>query len=204
MLKRLLCLSCVLAIGAGFVAGCGGGTGSSSTAVTSVDGTKPLNTLTAVETTQLCSDTDAYMAKVVPKTNGCKLSGVMAAAFASPASNAEAQAACTTIYNQCMAAGSGTPCAPPATCTETCNPIPATCTATVAQFSACVTDTFVAYNQVLGAIPSCGAITLADLSDSTASGTTTDTTTTPPSCQTLESACPGYFSGPGGSTGMHH
>ena len=193
MLKKLLRLSCVLAIGAGFVTGCGSG-GSSPTAVTTVDGTKPLNTLTAAETTQLCNDIDAYMGKGVSKANLCKMAAVMDAAFGGPTSDAAAQAACTSVYNQCMAA-------PASSSTQTCDPIPATCTATVAQFSACATDSLVALNQVLGAIPSCNAITLAELSSS--SGTTTDTTTTPASCQAFETACPTY-SVSGGSVGMHH
>jgi len=196
MLKRLLRLSCVLAIGAGFVASCGsGGSGSSPTAVTTVDGTKPLNTLTAAETTQLCNDTGAYMERVVSKANTCKMAATMAAAFASPTSDAAAQAACTPVYNQCMAG-------PASSTTQTCDPIPADCTATVAQYSACVTDSLVALNQLLGAIPSCNAITLAELSDSSTGGTTTDTTT-PASCQAIESACPSFLV-PGASGGMHH
>jgi hypothetical protein len=82
-------LSCVLAIGAGFVAGCGSG-GSSPTAVTTVDSTKPLNTLTAAETTQLCNDTSAYMEKVVSTASVCKQSAVMGVAVASPTSDADA------------------------------------------------------------------------------------------------------------------
>jgi hypothetical protein len=122
----------------------------------------------------------------------CKMAAVMDAVFASPTSDAAAQAACTPVYNQCMAATAGST-------TQTCDPIPATCTATVAQFSACVTDTLVALNQVLGAIPSCSAITLAELSASSTGGTTTP----PQSCQPLETACPGYLV-PGASDGMHH
>ena len=194
MLKRLLCLSCVFAIGAGFVAGCGG-SGSSSTAVTTVDGAKPLNTLTAAETTQLCNDIDAYMGKGVSKANMCKIAAIMGATFASPTSDAAAQAACTPVYNQCMAA-------PASSNTQTCDPIPATCTATVAQLSACETDTLVAFNEVLGAIPSCNTITLAELTSSS-TGTTTDTTTTPASCQAFQTACPAY-SVPGGSVGPQH
>jgi hypothetical protein len=116
----------------------------------------------------------------------------MFAAFASPTSDAAAQAACTPVYNQCMAATSGST-------TQTCDPIPATCTATVAQFSACATDSLVALNQVLGAIPSCNAITLAELSESS----TGSTATTPATCQAFETACPGYVV-PGGSGGVHH
>ena len=195
MLKRLLRLSCVFAIGAGFVASCGGGgSGSSPTAVTTVDGTKPLNTLTAAETTQLCNDTDAYMERVVSKAGMCKMAATMAAAFASPTSDATAQAACTPIYNQCMAG-------PASSTTQTCDPILANCTATVAQYSACATDSLVALNQVLGAIPSCNAITLAELSST--GGTTTATTTTSASCQAFESACPGFLV-PGATGGMHH
>jgi hypothetical protein len=82
---------------------------------------------------------------------------------------------------------------------HTCGAIPATCTATVTQYSACVTDTFVALNQVLGAIPSCSAITLAVLSAPSTGGTTT----TPQSCQPLVTACPGY-SVPGANGGMFH
>jgi len=136
---------------------------------------------------------DAYAEKVLSQANMCKMAAVMDAGLAGATSDAAAQAACTSAYNQCVAA--------PASTTQTCDPIPANCTATVAQLSACATDTAVLLNQVLGTIPSCNAITLAELS--TSSGTTTDTTTTPASCQTFETACPDY-SLSGGSGGLQH
>ena len=50
-------------------------------------------------------------------------------------------------------------------------------------------------------VGSCNAITLAELSDSSTGGTTTDTP--PASCQAIESACPSFLV-PGASGGMHH
>lgn len=185
--KQSLSLLTVLAISAGIFLGCGGGGTGSAGAVTSVNGTKPLNTLTAAESTQLCKDSGAYVGRAVSKVNACKALALVLTALGSPTTEAQARATCASIYTPCLSAPAAS------SSMDTCDSIPATCTATVAQYSACFSDQIVALNQVLAASPSCGTITLADLSDNgTGGGADGGTEPTSAACMTFETACPGY------------
>ena len=132
--KQSLSLLTVLAISAGIFLGCGGGGTGSAGAVTSVNGTKPLNTLTAAESTQLCKDSGAYVGRAVSKVNACKALALVLTALGSPTTEAQARATCASIYTPCLSAPAAS------SSMDTCDSIPATCTATVAQYSACFSD----------------------------------------------------------------
>jgi hypothetical protein len=166
---------------------CGsGGGGSGGGSVTSVSGSKSLNTLTAAEKTQLCNDSGAYAGRVLSKANACKAIAFLGGIFADPPpqTDAEAQAACMTTYNQCLAA--------PATGgTNTCDDIPANCTATVDQYSACLSEGVAAASQTFAAFPSCNMVTL--MSNPGGSGGSGGTSTpTSAACMAFQAACPGF------------
>jgi hypothetical protein len=149
-----------------------------------VDGTKALNALSATEATQLCKDAGAYASAALSKQNSCKFAALFGAAFGAPTTDAEARAACMTIYTACLSA-------PAQSDKLTCDPIPSTCKATVAQYSACMKDGIAAVNQTFAAIPSCSTVTLADLADNGGAGGAGGATTSA-ACMAFQTACPDY------------
>ena len=155
------------------------------TAVTSLCGAAALNTLTAAESSQLCSDTSAYVVAAIPRATGCKYQAIVAAASNSSPTEAQLQAACASTEATCnqdasvMGPGANT----------LCGQIPATCTATVAQYSTCVEDQAVVFAQEAGELTSCSTLTFGNLS------TVYDVpnaANAAPSCMTLETACPNF------------
>jgi hypothetical protein len=175
--------------------GSGGGSGAASadgcsmssggTAVTNLCGAATLGSLTAAQSAQLCSDAGDYVVKNVNKATGCKYLGIIAAASSSAPSEMQLQSSCSGREQSCtadpMSKGPGG---------ETlCGQIPSTCSATVEQFSSCVKDQAVLFEQGAAALESCSALTFAKLSLAydvvSAAGAA-------PSCMALQSACPGY------------
>jgi hypothetical protein len=186
-------MSLVISLVVSPIAGCGG---SSSGGVTSVPGTKTLKDLTPAELATLCSDSANYFRTHVTST--CKLAGftvaALAAGFNPTITDAQLQALCNQGVASCNSGGG----ADAGSSSQTCDPPPATCTATVSEYSACLTDDAAAINSAFGSIPSCSSLTRASLTASSADAGTGPTATTPASCTTLETKCPGFFQSPGG------
>ena len=165
----------------GGVAGSGGGGGS---AVTSISGSKPLGTLTAAESTQLCDDTKAYFKSAISKANSCKFSALSNAASTSAPSDTVLQTNCASMETSCNASatmGPGT--------STSCFPPPATCTATVAQYSACISDEAALLTQSANTLPSCAAVRLADITPIFAAVEALYQAT---GCMALMAACPDF------------
>lgn len=189
MSKRRLEYLGALLVSVWFAAGCGsssGGGAAGSGEVTSLSGSRALNSLSAAEAAKLCTDSGSYASAAVSQANACKFAAVFSASFSAPTTDAEARAACMAIYTPCLSA--------PAQTNDTCDAIPATCTATVAQYSACMKDSIAAFNQTLAVLPGCSTLKLSDLSDNSGggAGTAGGAAATEASCVTLEKACPGF------------
>jgi hypothetical protein len=167
--------------GGGTSGGAGTGGGSS---VTSISGSKPLNTLTAAESTQLCNDAIAYFKASITKSNSCKFSALVNAASTSSPTDAALQGNCSGMETSCNASATMGPGA-----ATSCFPPPATCTATVEQYSACISNGVASFNQNVSALPSCSAVRLADLSAIFAA---LEATYMPAGC-VLPTACADFF-----------
>ncbi len=181
--------------GSGGMAGAGGGPATSSasgctraeggTAVTSLCSSAPLNTLTQAEQVALCSDTAAYVTSVIDRPIGCKYVAIVASASSSAPTEAEMQAVCAAREMACnqdetvMGAGALTQ----------CSGIPATCAATVEQYSACVIDEALVFEQEAGALVGCSMLTLANLSTLYE---VPMAATNAPGCTALRTACPTF------------
>jgi hypothetical protein len=155
------------------------------TAVTGLCGDAPLNTLTQAEVLQLCSDTGAYAASSISKAGGCKYAGIVTAASSSSPTEAQLQAACSAKESNCTQSDTATG---PGSNIQ-CSQIPPTCTATVAQYSACVVNEAVLFDQGASALVSCSMLTFANLS------TAYDVPTAAmgaPNCMDISMACPTF------------
>jgi hypothetical protein len=175
--------------------GSGGGSGTASadgcsmssggTAITNLCGAATLGSLSAAQAAQLCSDAGDYVLRNINKATGCKYLGIIAAASSSAPSEMQLQSSCSGTEQSCTrdpmskGPGGGT----------LCGQIPPTCSATVEQFSSCLKDQALLFDQGAAALESCSALTFAKLSlafdVATAAGAA-------PSCMALQSACPGY------------
>jgi hypothetical protein len=153
------------------------------TEVTGFCANAPLNALTAAEAVQLCTDTGAYVARSVSRAAGCKYVGIVNAASNSSPTEAELQAACSARETSCNQdtsvplPGAGT----------LCGQIPATCVATIEQYSTCVKDEAVIFDQEAAGLVSCSMLTFGNLS------TVYDVpnaASAAPSCMELKRACP--------------
>ena len=167
----------------GGAGGTGGGGGSGS-AVTSICGTKPLNTLTPDESTQLCNDAIAYFKSGITKANSCKFSALSMAASTSAPSDAVLRTNCTSMETSCNASATMGPGA-----ATSCFAPPATCTATVAQYSACISDQAALLNQSANTLPNCSAVRLADISPIFGA---VEAFYTVPGCMALMNECPSF------------
>ena len=152
--------------------------------VTTISGSKPLNTLTLAESTQLCNDAIAYFKASITKSNSCKFSALVNAASTSSPTDAALQGNCAGMETSCnasdtMGPGTATSCFPP----------PATCTATVEQYSTCISSGVASFNQNVSALPSCSTVRLADLSAIFAA---LEATYMPEGC-VLPTACADFF-----------
>lgn len=160
-----------------FAGGCGGGSGPEPIP-TSVPGGKRLSDLTPAERQQYCLDLAAWLMSGPFLSDGCNLSSWLAtqaqASVETTATDAELRATCEGSYASCVAGGVMS------NCTAS---MPITCTATVSEYNACVSESLA----VLGALPSCSAVTRASLAPNIArvSGQ-------PPgaACRNVENKCP--------------
>jgi len=154
------------------------------TAVTSLCADAPLNTLTRAEASKLCSDTGAYATTAIGKAGGCKYVGIVAAASSSAPTEAALQAACSAREASCTQGASMGPGG-----NTNCSGIPATCTATVAQYSTCVMNEVVVFEQGANALVSCSMLTNGNL------GTAYDVpmaAADAPDCMAIKTACPTF------------
>jgi len=158
-----------------------GGTASSSTAVgsvTTLSGTKTLDSLTATEASQLCTDIYAYYGRAIPRSLVCKASGLTYGVSSSAPTDALLQQNCATQEATCLQA---------TTTNSKCGALPSPCTATVEEYSACIADTAAAYKQSVSALIGCATVTHSDLA-----GVWTFITGAPPaSCAALDLTCSG-------------
>lgn len=158
---------------------------SGGTMVTNFCGSAALNTLTAAEATQLCTDTGAYITAAISRPTGCKYAAIVAAASTSAPTNEQMQAACASSEASCNQDAS----VPGPGEMTSCGQIPPTCTATIEQYSTCVMDQADIFEQEANELTSCSMLTFANLS------TVYDVPTAAnaaPSCVTLQTACPNF------------
>src|ERR1019366_1181846 len=165
--------------GSGGSSGSGGaGGGSSGGSVTTLDGSKPIGTLTAAEANQLCADTYAYYGQAISQADLCKWAGLSYGVSSSAPSDSQLQTNCKSQETPCLTAS-------PAS--VTCSALPSNCTATVSQYSACVTDEAAAFKKAVAALPGCAAAKLTDLAGVWAY----ETGDAPASCTAItDSKCP--------------
>jgi hypothetical protein len=156
------------------------------TLVTSFCADAPLNALTQAEQLQLCSDTGAYAAGVIDRAVGCKYNAIVTSASASAPTETEMRAVCAATEMACIqddavkSAGAST----------LCSGVPASCTATVEQYSTCVMDEAVVFEQGATELVSCSMLTLANL---TAIYEVPMDATSAPGCMELKAACPTFI-----------
>lgn len=155
------------------------------TEVTGLCGSAPLNALTAAQALQLCNDTSAYVVSAITRPTGCKYVAIVAAASNSSPTEAELQSACSAREAACT---QDTTIMGPGAMTL-CGQIPATCAATVEQYSACVMEEAVLFEQGASALISCSMLTFGNLS------TVYDVpmaASAAPSCAAIKTACPNF------------
>lgn len=121
-----------------------------------------LGSLSPSDAQALCDKFDAYFSKGSVATSlhelNCRMAGIFGVVFAMPQSDADAQAACKALYDECVTA--------PAETTSQCTAPDATCMATAGELEQCLNDSVDALEQASSAIPSCDKLKLADLSAS--------------------------------------
>jgi hypothetical protein len=131
-----------------------------------------LSHLTPAQATQLCEQSIAYS-----RGPACLAAGWMAAVLSV---GADAEAACQSMNDECLAASTTGDCATASQDLEDCS-------ATVAEYDQCSVDSIEAIADALGGT-TCATIDMA------AQPSSED----PASCQTLETKCPGAVTGTGG------
>jgi hypothetical protein len=155
------------------------------TLVTSLCADAPLNALTQAEQLQLCSDTGAYAAGAIDRAVGCKYNAIVTSASASAPTEAEMRVVCAATEMACIQDAS----VRSAGALTQCSGVPASCTATVEQYSTCVMDEAVVFEQGATALTSCSMLTLENLS---ALYDVPMAATSAPGCMELKTACPTF------------
>ena len=163
--------------------------GTSNTQVTTISGDKQLKDLSLTELQQLvCHDSSSYMESQigtsVMKSGSCALAAGMSAAMGTSATE------CKSVYDQCTSSTGTTT----STCSVTTT-LPSTCTVTVSQYSSCVSDETAEMKTLYQQLANMGSQLCTNLD----AGMPTQSTTTPASCQNLQSLCPG-LSAPGSTS----
>lgn len=158
---------------------------SGGTMVTNFCGSAAINTLTAAEAVQLCTETGAFVTAAISRPTGCKFRAIVAAVSTSAPTNEEMQAACAASEAAC----NDDPSVPGPGGETSCSQIPPTCTATIEQYSACMVDQAAVFEQQATALTSCSTLTFANLS------TVYDVApaaNAAPGCMALQTACPTF------------
>jgi hypothetical protein len=158
---------------------------SGGTMVTNFCGSAAINTLTAAEAVQLCTETGAFVTAAISRPTGCKFRAIVAAVSTSAPTNEEMQAACAASEAAC----NDDPSVPGPGGETSCSQIPPTCTATIEQYSTCMVDQAAVFEQQATALTSCSTLTFANLS------TVYDVApaaNAAPGCMALQTACPTF------------
>jgi hypothetical protein len=145
--------------GGGSSSGGTGGGGGGASPITTLSGTRAVNSLSAAEAEQLCSDSYAYFGTSIPKATTCKWKGLAFGASSSAPTDAQLQSNCTSKESSCQQL------ADPWADNPGCNEIPATCTATVEQYSTCIRDEVTAFLQLVNGFPVCAMLARSNASD---------------------------------------
>jgi hypothetical protein len=138
-------------------------TSSGGTMVTNFCASAALNTLTAAEAVQLCTETGAFVTAAISRPTGCKFRAIVAAVSTSAPTNEEMQASCSQT--------------------------PPTCTATIEQYSTCMVDQAAVFEQQAAALTSCSTLTFANLSTVYDVAPAANAA---PGCMALQTACPTF------------
>jgi hypothetical protein len=149
-----------------------------------------LNTLTASEKAQLCTDVSTFFSSSAVLMSECRLSGVLSATAVppstTPAPMPELQTACTSTYDECIKPRADAGASATVNC-DTSLTVPATCLATVTEYAACISD----FPQSLGAsAPACSTLTRASLSIDAGVSSTVGGLPTTSACNALVAKCP--------------
>jgi hypothetical protein len=155
------------------------------TAVTGLCADAPLNALTQAEQLQLCSDTAAYVTSIVDRAVGCKYVAIVTSASASAPTETEMRAVCAATEMAC----NQDPNVKSAGALTQCSGVPRACTATVEQYSTCVMDEAVVFEQGATALVSCSMLTLGDVT--TLYEVPMDAISAP-GCMAIKTACPTF------------
>lgn len=155
------------------------------TDVTSLCSTAPLNALSDAEEMQLCTETGTYIEGALTRANACRYYAIVTSASSSAPTVEEMQGVCAQAESDCnldptvMGPGRKT----------LCSQIPDSCAGTIAEYSECVADQAVVFDQGAGELVPCSELTFENLSSSydvplaanEASG-----------CTALKAACPSF------------
>jgi hypothetical protein len=168
---------------------CGGGSG--PVFHTSVQGYKPLSSLSQSEAKALCLDTEAFLS--MPDQASCRAAGIFNAVNVGAATDAQIQASCQAAYLLCQSAPAdaglttgGADAGSPIFDCANAMPQAASCKATVAQYSACNNEMIAAVQNLY---PPCDQLTKAKLATFT-SGAGRHSLTSGPACTAFQAACP--------------
>lgn len=168
----------------------GGGTQNNST---SVEGSAELGSLSQAQMTAVCGDVAAHAASTIPNMEEelCTILGIAFTPTSEPTTDEEAQQACSTGRDQCLADETddvdddpndddGDDCLEDAA---------STCTATVDEFMACQRARNEQFKGYFDEIPACSELTLTYLEGDNS----VDFTTLPTECDAVQAACPSLF-----------
>jgi hypothetical protein len=154
--------------------------------VTGLCSSLALNTLSPLEESQLCNDTGAYFKRTISRARGCRFAAHKNAASSSAPTEEQLQASCTNVENTC-----GADAGPGPNLFASCSGVPATCTATIAQYTACVMDEAVLFEQGATSLVTCDMLTFANLANTaTVASNAADQAQ---GCIAIKAACSGYF-----------
>jgi hypothetical protein len=181
--------------------------------MTSVSGSKMLNTLSSTEKAQLCSDVTTFTFDTFAPDE-CRGYALQSTEYAATQngtlSDSSLQSSCSSTYDLCVAStdggGSTTPPSSDGATTSItvdagnpCDALFATdCGATVAELSSCYSDLAEAFD----AVPACKTLTRSELAVLVQDGGPLGGTgATPASCAAFEAKCPGFFSSSSSGSG---
>ena len=183
-MKRVIWTSVVILSLAACV-GCGGDDKDNGTAVnTGLDDSKVVGSLTQAEFKQFCDGLGAADKNAFSKEDGCKSAGYLTALMAAAmggAADADLQAACKQMYDQCMQATQQT--------TQKACQQDASCTATVGEAEACYAAGLKAAADGMKGMPSCSAITAQMFQQDAGTASTPEE---PAECTAVSSKCPNW------------
>jgi hypothetical protein len=176
----------------------GGGGGGGAGAVSSVDSSKQLGSLTQQEATQYCNDANAYASSALSADDIKKATCNVSAAFGTfgATSEEDAKAKCEDAYKQCVASSAPAETGGKECATASLDAVKG-CTATVAELNQCEADQIAALKALAAKGDPCPNIQFgAD------AGPSSSSSTQPASCASLQEKCPNLFKSDSSSGGQ--